>query len=338
MERSILVTGFGPFPGQSFNPTLPALDELPSMMGGAATLCDHGGAQAGRFGVFDTSSEYHVFVEKQALSVDAEGAMSVVRRLESGERWDAIVHIGVDRTVERPRAELTASNHLDFHLPDVQNRLVIGPVIEGAPEMLRTHRVVERICTGLSEAWSPLQRIGSYVCNETYFRTLECCHRLGLDFPVVFLHVPDRRPEEVARWVGWWIRRLGRPPRTVVAAAALKRSDGAIFAAHRRDHPSDDGWEFPGGKRRMGESLDQTAMREVREELCVELGPGLPLGVVCGEIEGREYELHVFEHGCDTDPLLGSDHDDGRWLEPSQLFDVPWLQLDVPLVRALKEE
>ena len=338
MDRRILVTGFGPFPGQSVNPTLLALDELPFTMGGAATLCGHGGAQVGRFGVFDSSDEYPVLVEKQALSVDAEGAMSVAQRLESGERWDAIVHTGVDRTAERPRVELTAFNHLDFQLPDVADRLVLGPVMEGAPEVLRTHRVVERICTGLSEEWSPLQRIGTYVCNETYYRTLECCRRLDLDIPVVFLHVPVRSPEEVARWVGWWIERLGRPPRTVVAGVALRRSDGAIFAAHRRDHPSDDGWEFPGGKRRMGESLDQTAMREVREELCVELGPGLPLGVVCGEIEGREYELHVFEHGCDTDPLLGSDHDGGRWLEPSQLFDVPWLQLDVPLVRALKEE
>ncbi len=124
-----------------------------------------------------------------------------------------------------------------------------------------------------------------------------------------------------------------------VAAGVIVNTTNQVCIAKRPNHVPQGGvWEFPGGKRRIGESLDQTAIREVGEEICVELGPGLPLGVVCGEVKGREYELHVFEHGCDTDPLLGSDHDDGRWLEPSQLFDVPWLQLDVPLVRALKEE
>ena len=81
MAGSILATGFGPFPGQSINPTLLALDELPLMMGGDLSLCGHGGAQAGRCGVFDSSAEYHVRVEKQALTVDAEGAASVARRL-----------------------------------------------------------------------------------------------------------------------------------------------------------------------------------------------------------------------------------------------------------------
>ncbi|HJN55406.1 MAG TPA: NUDIX domain-containing protein [Candidatus Poseidoniales archaeon] len=337
MTGTILVTGFGSFPDQSVNPTEMALGELPLMTGGDVSLCTHGGAQTGSCGVFDSSAEYRVQIETQALSVDAEGAMAVTERLESGERWDAIVLTGVDGKANYPRTELTATNHLNFHLPDVQNRIALGPVVDGAPKTIRAHDVVKRLCTGLPEVWSNLQQIGTYVCNETFFLTLECCRRLNLDIPVIFLHVPDAEPQEVARWMEWWVARLGRPPRTVVAGVALRRSDGAIFAAHRRDYPLDDGWEFPGGKRRVGESLNRTAIREAREELGVHLSPGIPLGIVCGEVERREYELHVFEHECEAEPLLGHDHDQGRWLEPSQLFEVPWLDLDLPLVRALSQ-
>ncbi|WP_309094564.1 (deoxy)nucleoside triphosphate pyrophosphohydrolase [Streptomyces sp.] len=120
----------------------------------------------------------------------------------------------------------------------------------------------------------------------------------------------------------------------VVVGAALV-DDGRLLAA-RRSAPAElaGRWELPGGKVEPGEAADAALVRELREELGVdaEAGERIP-----GEWPLRPpYVLHVWtarlRPGSPAPEPL-QDHDGLRWLDPAEIWDVDWLDQDVPAVR-----
>lgn len=60
-------------------------------------------------------------------------------------------------------------------------------------------------------------------------------------------------------------------PVLLVAACALRDADGRVLIAQRPTGKALAGkWEFPGGKVEIGETPEQTIVRELREELGIE--------------------------------------------------------------------
>ena len=120
----------------------------------------------------------------------------------------------------------------------------------------------------------------------------------------------------------------------LVVGVAIRRG-GRVLAARRVTG----GWEFPGGKVETGETPEQAAVREIREELgCgvvvtgwlepepgfeVEIRPGLRLRVATATLETGE-------------PVPRPDeHDAIRWLAADELGEVAWLPADRPFVAVL---
>ncbi|WP_221347641.1 (deoxy)nucleoside triphosphate pyrophosphohydrolase [Streptomyces beigongshangae] len=118
----------------------------------------------------------------------------------------------------------------------------------------------------------------------------------------------------------------------VVGAAVL--DDGRLLAA-RRSAPAElaGRWELPGGKVEPGESSERALVRELREELGVRAEV---VGRVPGEFALRApYVLHVWTARLaagSAAPRPLQDHDALRWLAPDGLWDVDWLDEDVPAV------
>ncbi|MEU8225374.1 (deoxy)nucleoside triphosphate pyrophosphohydrolase [Kribbella sp. NPDC048915] len=118
---------------------------------------------------------------------------------------------------------------------------------------------------------------------------------------------------------------------SVVGVALIR--DGLVLAAYRPG--PDGGWEFPGGKVEAGETDEQAAVRELREELAVEITVGPSLGP--GVDISPEYRLHVYSATIVAgDPIL-REHSDLRWFAPGDLDDNDWLVPDRPFVRALRQ-
>ncbi|MEV7147843.1 (deoxy)nucleoside triphosphate pyrophosphohydrolase [Streptomyces sp. NPDC093084] len=122
--------------------------------------------------------------------------------------------------------------------------------------------------------------------------------------------------------------------RIVVVAAALLDA-GRLLAARRSAPPDLAGrWELPGGKVEPGESPEAALVRELGEELGV---AAEAVARVPGEWPLREpYVLRVWAarlHPDSAAPEPLQDHDDLRWLTRDELWDVDWLDQDVPAVR-----
>jgi 8-oxo-dGTP diphosphatase len=124
-------------------------------------------------------------------------------------------------------------------------------------------------------------------------------------------------------------------PSTVVVGAALLDERGRLLAA-RRSEPSvlAGGWEFPGGKVEPGEADLDALHRELGEELGVRVAIGERIG---GDWPlGRGWVLRLWTATVvDGVPQPLEDHDELRWLEPSEWGSVPWLPADWDIVEAL---
>jgi len=122
-----------------------------------------------------------------------------------------------------------------------------------------------------------------------------------------------------------------------VAAGALIDDRGRVLLARRHDHAHQGGlWEFPGGKCEAGETPQAALVRELREELGIEVAACRPLIRVAHDYGDRRVVLHVFRveawegepHGLEDQPL--------EWVVPAALVDYPMPAADRPVVTALR--
>jgi 8-oxo-dGTP diphosphatase len=120
--------------------------------------------------------------------------------------------------------------------------------------------------------------------------------------------------------------------RVVVAAAIIR--NGRVLAA-RRALPAEVAglWEFPGGKVEANESEADALVREIREELGVEIAVGAQLA---RSVIDETSVLHVFAAELLTgDEEARFDHDEVRWFTPEELVSVAWIDADRKLVPAV---
>lgn len=125
-----------------------------------------------------------------------------------------------------------------------------------------------------------------------------------------------------------------------VVAGVLTRADGTVLACRRAPGRSAAGhWEFPGGKVERDELAEAALARELREELGIDVIVGELIDRSTTAVGGTDIDLATYRVRWSSDqPIASSDHDELRWLSPSELAEVRWAEPDLPTVRVLQAE
>ncbi|WP_082108513.1 MULTISPECIES: (deoxy)nucleoside triphosphate pyrophosphohydrolase [unclassified Microbacterium] len=125
--------------------------------------------------------------------------------------------------------------------------------------------------------------------------------------------------------------------RVIEVVAAVIEHEGKVLACRRRPEKAAGGkWEFPGGKLEKGETHSEALVREIREELSTSIEVTAPLrtdDTVVGESTIRLICLRARLLG--QPPTRSLDHDEIRWVRPSDLPDLDWAAPDLPSVTEL---
>jgi 8-oxo-dGTP diphosphatase len=122
----------------------------------------------------------------------------------------------------------------------------------------------------------------------------------------------------------------------VVVAGALI-VDRALLVAQRQRPPDLAGlWELPGGKVAPGETEVTALARELREELGVDVVVGERIGMDVALGDALVLRAYLVNQTGGT--LTALDHRALRWVDSTELFDLPWVPADrawLPELRSL---
>ena len=124
--------------------------------------------------------------------------------------------------------------------------------------------------------------------------------------------------------------------KTIEVVAGVITDGGRFLATQRGYGDYKDGWEFPGGKVEPGESPEGALVRELKEELAVDVIVGERICTVEYDYPKFHLTMHCFfctlPVGCRPTLL---EHEAARWLDRESLGSVNWLPADVEVVKLL---
>ena len=200
---TVLITGFGPFPGAPFNPTQALVRRL---------------ARRRRPALAEVARLVHVFATSYA-SVDRD-----LPRLIARHRPDVLLMFGLASRTPFLRIETRARNAVSRLTPDVAGRIRGAARIRpGEAATLPGRAPFQRLLRAARTARLPARlshNAGAYLCNYTYWRGSETAPGRWPIPVVAFVHVP-------------LVRRVARPQasRRATTLTDLARAGEAILLA-----------------------------------------------------------------------------------------------------------
>lgn len=126
--------------------------------------------------------------------------------------------------------------------------------------------------------------------------------------------------------------------RLLVAACALVDVDGRVLIAQRPEGKSMAGlWEFPGGKVERDERLEETVIRELREELGIDVTEACLAPLTFASHAYRDFDLLMPLFVCRRweGQVVAREGQSLAWVKPSRLRDYPMPPADQPLIAPL---
>ena len=138
------------------------------------------------------------------------------------------------------------------------------------------------------------------------------------------------------------LRQLRRPSgrRVLVSAVALVDADGRVLLARRpAGKPMAGLWEFPGGKVNEDETPEAALIRELKEELAIDVAESCLAPLTFASHHYPEFDLLMPLYVCrrwqgQVTPLEGQEL---AWVRPPRLGDYPMPPADKPLVAMLQD-
>ena len=122
-----------------------------------------------------------------------------------------------------------------------------------------------------------------------------------------------------------------------VVAAVIKNEEGKILIAQRNLKKSQGGlWEFPGGKIEVGESREAAIIREIKEELAIDIDVVGYIGEMAFNYPDKDVNLIALECVIVGGDVRLLEHEDAKWVGSDKLERFELAQADMFIVERLR--
>ncbi|MFD2256976.1 (deoxy)nucleoside triphosphate pyrophosphohydrolase [Luteolibacter algae] len=120
-----------------------------------------------------------------------------------------------------------------------------------------------------------------------------------------------------------------------VVCGIVEARDGRILACRRGlDRHLGGLWEFPGGKVEPGETGEDALIRELREELQIDVEVGTALRSAVEWTDGQ-VSIRLRGYWCrisDNASPFALEHEELKWCTCDELKTLDWAEADIPLM------
>ena len=119
-----------------------------------------------------------------------------------------------------------------------------------------------------------------------------------------------------------------------VTCAIIVNAEGLVLAARRGETMDLAGkWEFPGGKTEAGETEEQCLIREIKEELDLDISIIRQLPSCIHHYPAKSIRLMPFVCGYEGGSIQLKEHAETRWVRAVELLQLDWAEADIPVVK-----
>lgn len=123
--------------------------------------------------------------------------------------------------------------------------------------------------------------------------------------------------------------------KTIEVVAAIMKKEDKIFITKRSYGEFADMWEFPGGKIEAGEIREEALIREIKEELELDINNLEYLTTVEYDYPNFHLTMHCFICEICGGELVLNAHNDAKWVSLEELSTQKWVPADVEVVEKI---
>ena len=121
----------------------------------------------------------------------------------------------------------------------------------------------------------------------------------------------------------------------VVAAIIVEKDK--VLVTQRGYGEFKDGWEFPGGKVELGETLESALKREIKEELDIEIEIDTYIDTVEYDYPQFHLTMHCYKCRILDGQLMLKEHEASKWVSQDELNEIDWLAADRIVVERMRK-
>ena len=128
--------------------------------------------------------------------------------------------------------------------------------------------------------------------------------------------------------------------KTIEVVAAVIFREGKVLCVQRRDNTREYislKWEFPGGKVEVGESREEALVREIREELSLDIEVSEFSMSIEHTYPDFHLTMHVFKCICDQSEITLNENIALNWLSVDELDQLDLAEADLQIVKDLRK-
>lgn len=126
-------------------------------------------------------------------------------------------------------------------------------------------------------------------------------------------------------------------PTVEVAVGVVIRNQSVFVTKRAANVHQGDKWEFPGGKVELNESPEHALVRELQEEIAIQVHVSEPLTVVEHDYGDKRVKLLVFVVKEFSGKPQGNEGQSFQWVDYQFLSDLNFPEANKPIIEAVNQ-